>query len=299
MPPRKLAAIFYVLCTIAASAASQSQPVKHLTIAPARLADDDLEVTGMIAGPSAGAVGYVSYAELATLPQITTRIQNDSNFADQPSRGLRITGIRLEQLAKALGALPESDLFDALCTDGYRAHFPADYIAAHQPIFALKIDGVRPAQWAARTHKYDPGPYFITHANFVPRDKFLTYLEQPQIPANIRRLNFSTRAATYEPITPHGDFPPDSPVAQGFLAAKQNCLRCHFLNDVGGTKSGRDWHSLARWAREQPRLFERYVHNPQSVEPHAHMEGNPTYDDATLNALSAYFRTFTEEKPHK
>lgn len=253
----------------------------------------------MVAGLSAGAVGYVSYAELVALPQITTTIQNDSNFADQPSRGVRIRGIPLAQLAKALGALPESDLIGALCTDRYRSHYPADYIAAHHPIFALKINGERPAQWAAKTHEYDPGPYFITHANFIPRDKFLTYLEQPQIPDNIMRLNFSTVAATYGPITPRGDFPPNSPVAQGFLIAKQNCLRCHFLNDVGGTKSGRDWPSLATWAREQPQFFERYVYDPQSVEPHAHMEGSPTYDDATLNALTAYFRTFTEEKPHK
>jgi hypothetical protein len=299
MPPRKLAAIFFVLCAIAGSAASQSQPVKKLTIASTRHAGDDLEVTGMVAGLPAGTVGYVSYAELVALPQITTTIQNDSNVADQPSRGVRIMGIRLEQLAKALGALPGSDLIVALCTDRYRSHYPADYIAAHHPIFALKINGERPTQWAAKRHEYDPGPYFITHANFIPRDKFLTYLEQPQIPDNIMRLNFSTVAATYGPITPRGDFPPNSPVAQGFLTAKQNCLRCHFLNDVGGTKSGRDWPSLATWAREQPQLFERYVHDPRSVEPHAHMEGSPTYDDATLNALTAYFRTFAEEKPHK
>jgi mono/diheme cytochrome c family protein len=299
MSPRKLAAIFFVFCAMAGSAPSQSQPIKKLTIASTRHADDDLEVTGMVAGLPAGAVGYVSYAELATLPQITTTIRNDSNFANQASRGVRITGIGLEQLAKALGALSESDLIDALCTDRYRAHYPADYIAAHQPIFALKINRERPARWAAKAHEYDPGPYFITHADFMPRDKFLTYLEQPQIPENLMRLNFSTVAATYGPITPRGDFPPNSPVAQGFLIAKQNCLRCHFLNDAGGTKSNRDWPSLAKSAREQPQFFERYVHDPQSVEPHAHMEGSPTYDEATLNALTAYFRTFTGERPHK
>ena len=171
----------------------------------------------MVAGLSAGAVGYVSFAELVALPQITTTIQNDSNFADQLSRGVRITGIRLEQLAKALGALAESDLIDARCTDRYRSHYPADYIAAHHPIFALKINGERPAQWAAKTHEYVAGPYLITHANFILRDKFLTYLEQPQIPDNIMRLNFSTTAATYGPITPRGDFPPNSPVARRFL----------------------------------------------------------------------------------
>ena len=111
------------------------------------------------------------------------------------------------------------------------------------------------------------------------------------------RLNFSTAAATYGPITPRGDFPPNSPVMQGFTIAKQNCLRCHFLQASGGTKSGIDWRSLSMWAREQPQFFERYVHDPKSVEPHAQMEGNPTYDAATLAALTAYFRSVTEVHP--
>jgi len=299
MPLRPFAAIVLALGALTVTAAAQPRPVKKLTIAWTRHAADDLEVTGMIAGLPAGAVGYVSYVELAALPQITTTIENDSNFADEASRGVKITGIPLEQLAKALGALPESDLIDALCTDRYRSHYPAEYIAAHHPVFALKIDGERPEKWAARTHEYDPGPYFITHASYVPRSKVLSHAEQPQIPDNIMRLNFSTTVATYGPITPRGNYPSDSPVAQGFTIAKQNCLRCHFLNGVGGTKSGIDWRSLGTWASEQPKFFERYVHDPQSVEPHAHMEGNPTYDAATLNAITAYFRTFAEEKPHQ
>jgi len=288
----QLTGILLAVCVLVSPLSAQ-QPRK-LAIARVRHADDDLEITGMIAGLPPGATGFVSYAALASLPQITTAIQNDSNFADQASQGARITGIPLDQLARALGALPESDLIDALCTDRYRSHYPADYIAAHHPIFALKINGLRPAVWAARTHEYDPGPYFITHANFVPREKFLSYTEQPQIPDNIMRLNFTTTAATYGPIMPHGSYAADSPVMQGFTIARQNCLRCHFMNAAGGTKSGRDWRSLSVWASEQPKFFERYVHDPQSVEPHAHMEGSPTYDAATLHALTAYFRTFTE-----
>lgn len=299
MPPRKLAAILLVLHVFAGAAVAQSHAIKKLTIASSRHAEDDLEVTGMVGGLPAGAVGYVSYAELATLPQITTTIQNDSNFGDQVSKGVRITGIPLEQLAKALGALPGSDLIDALCTDRYRSHYPADYTAAHHPIFALRINGERPAQWAAKTKEYDPGPYFITHAIYMPRYEVLSHAEQPQIPDNIIRLNFSTTAATYGPITPRGDFPPNSPVSQGFIIARENCLRCHFINGVGGTKSGIDWRSVSVWAREQPQFFERYIHDPQSVDPHAQMEGSPAYDAATLNVVTAYFRSFTEEKPHK
>ena len=244
----------------------------------------------MVAGLAPGAVADVSWSDLAKLPQVTATILNDSNLADQVTRGVRVSGIPLEQLAKALGALPSSDLIDATCTDRYRSHYPADYVAAHHPIFALLIEGERPAKWAARTHRYDPGPYFITHANYVPRYKVLAHAEQPQIPDNIARINFTTAAATYGPITPQGKYAADSAVARGFEIAKQNCLRCHFANGVGGTKSGREWRSLSTWAWEQPQYFQSYVLNPKAHEPHAHMEGNPGYDAATLEALTAYFQ---------
>jgi hypothetical protein len=34
------------------------------------------------------------------------------------------------------------------------------------------------------------------------------------------------------------------------------------------------------------------VRDPQSKNLHAEMPGNPGYDDATMQALIAYFRTF-------
>ncbi len=306
MPPSKFTVVALALCVLGSSAVAQTHVGGSVTIASVRHAADDLEVTGMIAGLPSGAVGYVSYADLSKLPQVTTTIQNDSNFADQPAKGVKITGIPLEQLAKALGALPQSDLIDALCSDRYRSHYPAEYVAAHHPLFALKINGERPAVWAAKTKEYDPGPYFVTHANYVPRYKILSHPEEAQIPDNVIRLNFTTVAATYGPITPRGNFALDSPVARGFTIAKQNCLRCHFLNNVGGTKSGVDWRSVSTWAQEQPKFFQQYVKNPQSVDPHAHMEGNPTYDAATLEVLTAYFRAFSapigstnKEKQHK
>jgi cytochrome c2 len=259
----------------------------------------------MIDGLPPGSVRYVSYAALSKLPQITTTVVADTNFDSPAGRSIRVTGIPLEVLAKALGQSPDSDLIDALCADRYRSHYPVAYIAAHHPIFALRINGLQPTQWAVPLHQYDPGPYFITHAHFVSSGRILAHDEQPQIPSNVLRLNFSTTAATYGAITPHGNYPPNSPVMQGFAIAKQNCLRCHYMGPYGGTKSGQSWHSLAAWASEQPDFFQRYIHNPQAIEPKSHMEGSPGYDAATLAALTAYFRTFSESKikaqehPHK
>jgi cytochrome c1 len=55
---------------------------------------------------------------------------------------------------------------------------------------------------------------------------------------------------------------------------------------------------LSAWATASPEYFAAYVRNPQSRNPQAQMPGNPGYDEATLGALIAYFKTFSgPEKP--
>jgi mono/diheme cytochrome c family protein len=246
----------------------------------------------MVSDLAQGAIGYITYSDLRTLRQVTVTVRDDLNF---PGQTITVTGIYLDVLAHAIGALPSSDLIDTLCTDHYRGHYPATYIAAHKPIFALRINGLPTRKWAAQTHLEDPGPYFITYAHFVPTFQILSHEDKPQTPINITRLNFTTTALTFAAIQPRGSFPADSPVQQGFAIAKQNCLRCHNQGPYGGTKAGRDWFALSTWAREQPAFFAAYIHNPQSIEPHTHMPANPAYDAATLAALTAYFQTFTAD----
>ncbi len=255
-----------------------------------RQSDSDLEITGLIRNLQPGESSFVRYADLLALPQTRAVVTDHPGYPGPP---LHISGVSFETLSAALGALPQSDLIDALCTDRYRAHFPAPYIAQHHPILVLTVDGQTLAAWARQAHQLDPGPYVVMYARFVPSFKLLAHVDRPQLPDNVVRLNFSTQAATFGAIAPHGSFPPGSPEQIGFAIAKQNCLRCHFQGPFGGTKSGQSWQSLSLWAREQPAYFQAYVSNPQKIDPHAHMEPNPEYDNATLSALTAYFRTFT------
>ena len=249
---------------------------------------DDLEITGIAPHSSC-----LTRAYLATLPQIARNIDGGPDFG-----GLRlhITGVYLEVLAKVLGAPPTADLIDAFCTDKYRSHFPAAYIAAHHPILVLTVDGLTPSAWAVRTHQDDPGPYFIAYEHFVPSFSVLSHADQLQLPTNVKRLNFSSAAVTFAPITPAGsdpaaNYPIGSPAQQGFTIAKQNCLRCHASGSTGGTKSGRGWGQLANIAHSRPSYFSRYILSPQSVDPHAQMPANLGYDEATRAALTVYFQT--------
>ena len=245
---------------------------------------DDLEIAGLAPHSSC-----LTRAYLGSLPQVTRDIDGGPDFGGLK---LHITGVSLDVLAKALGAPPTADLIDALCTDKYRAHYPADYTAQHHPILVLSVDGLTPAAWAAKNHQDDPGPYFIAYDRFVPTFKVISHADQPQVPTNVTRLNFSTASATFAPITPSADYRENEPVQQGFTIAKQNCLRCHYSGATGGTKSGRSWSQLANIARSRPSYFSRYILSPQAVNPHAQMPANIGYDEATRAALTVYFQTF-------
>jgi mono/diheme cytochrome c family protein len=270
-------------------------PARRISIYRTRQSASDLAVSGMVAGLPPGAVGFVRYVELATLPKVTAEVPGDAKFQEiPPGQTISVTGIYLEVLARALGALPDTDLIDTTCTDDYRAHYPAGYMAEHHPILVLTINHQLPADWARLTHHRDLGPYFITYSHFVPAFEVLSHPDWPQLPSNVIQLNFSTIALTFGAIAPRGKFAQNSPQEEGFTIAKQNCLRCHNQGQYGGTKAGRTWMTLSTWAREQPAYFANYVRNPKSFEPHAKMPPNPEYDRATLDALTAYFRTFTE-----
>jgi hypothetical protein len=60
----------------------------------------------------------------------------------------------------------------------------------------------------------------------------------------------------------------------------------------GGTKAGRSWLKLAARAKDDGSRFKQTIRNPASVTPGAQMPPHSGYDEATLDALKAYFKTF-------
>ena len=58
--------------------------------------------------------------------------------------------------------------------------------------------------------------------------------------------------------------------------------------------AGSSWLQLAKMARSDDARFRRIIHDPASVTSGARMPAQPGYDDATLDALTAYFKTFAE-----
>jgi mono/diheme cytochrome c family protein len=284
---------FAVAVLLFTTATTQSSTVLH----EKRLNPTDLELSGSLAGLPPESTRYITHDELLAMPPTEFTVSDDTNFTGPT----KIRGVKLEDLARALGASPSQDMVVAICDDGYRANYPQAYLAAHHPVLVLEVNGQAPAGWPKDSveHKYDMGPYMISNPHFTPSFQVLSHTDEAQIPWGVVRIEFRNERVVFRGITPDGPHARDKDVQAGFRIAKQNCFRCHNSGREGGQKSGLPWEVLGAIAAMSPKDFEAYVHAPLSKSPKAQMPANPQYDDATLHALAAYFRTFSETKTGK
>ena len=271
-----------------------SPSVSRLPLHQKRESPLDLEVAGNLVGVPAGATRYVRREDLLALPQVSYTVSDDANFKGPT----QVSGVSLGELAQHFSANPQSDLIVAVCDDLYRANYSRSYITAHDPLLVLLINRKAPGNWPkdSEGHGMSMGPYLISHPVFASRSKLLSQPEEPQIPWGVIRLEFRNEQKVFGAIAPRGPDAKEPAVQDGYHIAQQNCFRCHNMDTEGGQKAGRPWLVLATWANASPEYFAAYVRNPKSKNPHAQMPGNPNYDDATVQALISYFRTFVAEK---
>ena len=263
--------------------AADSQTILHRE----RSSPGDLAVGVDLTDSPARSTRYIRYEDLLRLPQETYTVSDDANL---PAK-TEISGVTLKTLARVLGQPPDS-LFVAVCDDRYQAHYPRDYIAAHHPLLVLRINGHLRDHWPSSREGGPLGPYLISHPSFKPAFKVLSHEDEPQIPYGIVEIEFHREAEIFGAIQPAPQWRDNKQVQQGYLIARQDCLRCHNMAAQGNTKSGRSWLKLAQRANEDPSRFRQTIRNPASVNPRARMPAHSGYDDATLDALTAYFRTF-------
>ena len=253
-----------------------------------RTSPGDLEIGGELAGLATGSVRYVRYEDLLSLPQESYTISDDANFKGRAD----ISGVPLTALAKLFGQTSHSDLIVAICYDKYRSNYPSDYLAAHHPILVLKINGQLRDKWPPSENSGQLGPYLISHPTFKPSFTILSHQDEAQIPFGVTRLDFRTESVVFGAIRPQGKWAKESSVWQGYQIARQDCFRCHGLYGEGGERASRSWLVLAAWAATDPSRFEQYIRNPQSIQTSAKMPAHSEFDEVTLAALTAYFRTF-------
>ena len=143
----------------------------------------------------------------------------------------------------------------------------------------------------------DAGPYLIAHLDFTPAFKILAHKDEPQIPWGVIRLEFRDERAVFDSIAPRGAQSTTRRCRTDSKLHEQNCFRCHNNGAEGGLKSGVTWTVLAVLAANSPQFFTEYVRDPKAKNPKTGMAASPDYDDATMRALIAYFRTFAPIPP--
>lgn len=300
--PRFLSVVLFTTALFHAASSSNArpnppQPAGVVSKAHVeRAAATDLEIAGDLASLPAGATRYLSREELLSMAQVTFTVANDPNF----TKPTVVSGVLLETLVREISGSPDADLAVAICSDQYRSHYPRAYLREHHPVLVLKVNGQPPEHWPkdSEGHGLDMGPYMISHQDFKPAFRVLAHEDEPQIPWGVVRIEVRDEKKVLGTIAPQGTGDSVTRAQDGYRIAQQNCFRCHNMNNEGGRKAHRPWLVLAAWAESSPEYFAGYVRNPQAQNPRAQMTGNPGYDDATLQALIAYFRTFAgQEKP--
>jgi len=245
-------------------------------------------VGGELAGVPAGATRYIRYEELLRLPQETYTVSDDTNFKGKTE----ISGVALTTLARLLGQAPGDAQIVAICYDHYRTNYPKAYLAAHRPLLVLRVNGQLRDYWPPSEHGGSLGPFLISHPFFKPAFKILSHEDEPQIPYGVTRIEVRRESVVFGAIKPAEEWRDNRQVQQGFIIARQDCFRCHNMGAEGGTMGGHSWLELARMADLNALRFRKIIHDPASVKPDAQMPAHGDYDKATLEALTAYFRTF-------
>jgi hypothetical protein len=247
----------------------------------ARTSPFDLALSGDLSGVPPGETRYLTRDDLSGISQPMTISPDDGNFRE----AAKVRAIPLEDLTRALG-VPPTDMLIADCKDKYQAHYTRQYLARYHPVLITEMNGA-----PLRESKDDDyGPYMIAHVNFKMEAKDPVLNDEPQIPWGVVRLQFRDEDSALSPIKPRiANL--DKALAYG--VAEENCLRCHNAGDVGGLKSGVSWAVLGALAANSPDFFAAYVRDPKSKNPNTQMAASPEYDDKTMAALIAYFRTFT------
>lgn len=250
----------------------------------------DLELGGDLVGLAAGAKRYVSRQDLLALPEVSFTVTDDLNF--DGATGVR--GVELEFLARAFAAEGEKALVVATCVDLFRAHYPRTYVQAHRPLLALEINGRGPDAWPKSKGGLPMGPYVISHPHFTPSFKTLSQEDEAQIPWGVLRLEFRNEKKFLDRITPVGPTSGEPAVQAGYRIAQQICLHCHSVG-AERQKGMWTWAAIGMMADSSPRVFADYVRSPGGRPQYAEMPVYSNYDDATIQALTVYFRAFNPE----
>jgi mono/diheme cytochrome c family protein len=186
------------------------------------------------------------------------------------------------------GALGDEIVFEA--RDGYAPSISKSKLESHTAYLAFQEHGSQPGKpwhtFMQGKEKMTPAPFYLVWPNLKdvsPSDE--TYPWPYQL-VKIQSVVFKEK---YAKIYPE-NAAPDSAEMQGFLTFKNDCIRCHSVNLVGGgigPELNTPKNVLEYWNEATLRQF---IKNPGSFRAKDKMPPFPNLTDSDIDHIFAYFR---------
>lgn len=155
----------------------------------------------------------------------------------------------------------------------------------------LAIDDVdTPDGWEPLGRRQvDPGPYYLVWEQEEQQD-----LDSHPRPYMLQGIEISSFERTFPRTVPTG-LSDGHPARHGFRIFREQCLRCHAINQQGG-KVGPELNVPQSIVEYRPEAQIRaYIRKPTTFR-YGNMPDNPHLTDEDLDGLIAYFQAMSERK---
>jgi cytochrome c2 len=136
-----------------------------------------------------------------------------------------------------------------------------------------------------------PAPYYVVWTNLSESKA----LEEHPWPYQLVRIELVNFKETYKKIYP-ASVAKDSPQMKGFLIFKNECIRCHSVNLVGGDigpELNTPKNVIEYWNEKTLRQF---IKNPGDFRAKDKMPAFPQLKDEDLDNILAYFKYLKENR---
>jgi mono/diheme cytochrome c family protein len=181
----------------------------------------------------------------------------------------------------------EAQHFVLRAIDGYTVPIDGKRLMEEGAHLAIDDTDVADGWQPISDRQVDPGPFYMVWSGEAQQDHTL----YPR-PWQLQTIEVSRFENSFPKVVPEGA---DEAAQRGFAIFRQECIRCHSINQQGG-KVGPDLNvpkSVVEYREEA--FLKAYIKNPRSFR-YGTMPDNPHLGDAQLADIVAYFRAMRDRK---
>ncbi len=206
---------------------------------------------------------------------------------DKRFRAVELVDV-LERVYHPLGLDLKAQEFILRASDGYTVLMSGERIVSGRPLLAyadLEHEGWEPIG----PQKANPGPFYMVWSGSEQRDP-----EQYPRPWQLARIEIAPFEQVFPKTLPKG-VPKEDAAWRGFAIYKDQCVRCHAMNQQGG-RVGPEFNVPQNITEYRPEeQIRAYIRNPRTfrygnMPPFAHLS------DGDLDDIMAYLRAMKERK---